>query len=51
MIAATFFSVLLVPSFFVVFQTLAELRRAREPEPQVPSSMTVCDSAARGLRL
>jgi HAE1 family hydrophobic/amphiphilic exporter-1 len=38
MIAATFFSLLFVPTFFVVFQTLSEWRRRRAPDE--PESST-----------
>lgn len=38
MIAATVFSLLFVPSFFVVFQSLGELRKKREEDEQPESS-------------
>lgn len=39
MIAATFFSLLFVPTFFVVFQTLSEWRRRRAPdEPETSTA-------------
>ena len=43
MIAATFFSLMFVPTFFVVFQTLSELR-SKKPATSPPKSPTASDT-------
>ena len=44
MIAATFFSLMFVPTFFVVFQTLSELR-SKKPATSTPNTPTASDTS------
>jgi hypothetical protein len=49
MIAATFFSVLFVPSFFVVFQWLGELggKSRKAPAAEAPAQLAALSAEAR----